>query len=292
VHSPKCSNGNRPIDKPGALRLLALLLGHEALPALPARDPGATLAAIATARAAASAPAPRLAFFDLETQRSAEEVGGWHNAHLMRVAVAVVYDTATSRYETFGEDHVAELLARLDDADLVVGFNVRRFDYAVLRGYTDRDPNELPTFDLLEDVHRRVGFRLPLGHLAQETLGLPKSADGLQSLAWWRAGERERVADYCRRDVEILRALFEHGVQHGHLRFRTRDGALVRLPARWSAAELVEAARAAARPGGRPSSYSDPRDRRRGRGVSSSKSMRAVTGSAAAMATPTRSPSS
>jgi hypothetical protein len=123
-----------------------------------------------------------------------------------------------------------------------------------------------------------------MGHLAEQTLGLPKSADGLQSLAWWKAGEIARVADYCRRDVEIVRALFEHAVAHGHLRFRTRDGQLVRLPARWRVAELIEAARAGAQ------SYAPPRGRRRR--ASSSKSIRAVTGSAAAIVTTTRSPSS
>jgi hypothetical protein len=123
-----------------------------------------------------------------------------------------------------------------------------------------------------------------MGHLAEATLGMAKSGDGLQSLAWWRAGETARVAEYCRRDVEILRALFEHAQMHGHLRFRTRDGHLVRLPARWQIAELIEAARAAR---GR---YADRRPRR-GR-TSSSKSIRAVTGSAAAIVTATRSPSS
>jgi hypothetical protein len=119
-----------------------------------------------------------------------------------------------------------------------------------------------------------------MGHLAEETLGIPKSADGLQSLAWWREGEVERVADYCRRDVEILRGLFEHGTEHGYLRFRTRDGQRVRLPARWDPAALVEAARAR-----------QARAPRRGRGARA-KSMRAVTGSAAAIVTATRSPTS
>jgi len=206
-------------------------------------------------------------------------VGGWHNAQRMRLAVGVTHDTATGRTERFDEAGVGDLLARLAAADLVVGFNVLRFDYGVLRGYTDDDPAALPTFDLLDDVHRRIGFRLPMGHLAEETLGVPKSADGLQSLAWWREGEVERVADYCRRDVEILRGLFEHGVRHGFLRFRTRDGQRVRLPAPWDPAALVEAARAR-----------QPRSRRRRGRATSSKSMRAVTGSASAIVTATRSP--
>jgi DEAD/DEAH box helicase domain-containing protein len=285
VHSPKCSNGNRPIDKAGALQVLSLLLGREPLPALPVLlAPPAVAESTETRRAStptATHP-PRLVYFDLETQRSAEDVGGWQNAHRMRVAVAAIYDSAVGHCEVFDEAHVPELLARLAAADLVVGFNVRRFDYAVLRGYPSADPAALPTFDLLDDLHQRIGFRLPLGHLAEETLGIAKSGDGLQSLAWWHAGEVARVTDYCKRDVEILRALFEHALAHGHLRFRTRDGRLVRLPARWNVANLIESASAAVR-------YAErPRRLRR----SSSKSIRAVTGSAAAIVTTTRSPSS
>jgi len=240
VHSPKCGSGNRPIDKAAALQVLRLLLAREPLP-LP--EPVAGPAPPATPAPAPSAPR-RVVFLDLETQRSAQEVGGWHNAHLMRVAVAVLYDALDGRFRSFGEAEVGELLARLHEAELVVGFNVDRFDYAVLRGYTDSDLRALPTFDMLDAVRRRIGFRLPLGHLAEETLGARKSADGLQSLEWWRQGRVDRVEAYCRRDVELMRDLLRHAEVHGHLFFRTRAGERVRLPAPWKLPELIEQARA------------------------------------------------
>jgi DEAD/DEAH box helicase domain-containing protein len=171
-------------------------------------------------------------------------VGGWQNAHLMRVAVAVVFDAREGRFESFREAEVARLLERLAGADLVVGFNIRQFDYRVLRGYTDRDLARLPTFDLLEAVHRRLGFRLPLGHLAKETLGIEKTADGEQSLAWWREGRVEEIEAYCRQDVALLRDLLRHAESSGYLCFRTRGGERVRLPAPWRVPELVEEARA------------------------------------------------
>ncbi len=240
VHSPRCGNGNRPIDKAGALDALDLLLGDRAL-ALPAAlaVPRAPRAEPEPARAE---PAARVLVFDLETQRSAEEVGGWHNAHLMRLALAVVWDSAAGRFESFREANVHELLARLAGADLVVGFNVRGFDYRVLRGYTDRDLEALPTFDLLDAIHGRLGFRLSLGHLGEETLGVPKTADGLQSLRWWREGRIAEIERYCRGDVAILRDLFEHARTHGFLVFRTRSGERVRLPLRLSVPELLERA--------------------------------------------------
>ena len=243
VHSPRCGNGNRPLDKAGALDALDLLLGRRTL-ALP--EP----LAIAPARARLEAPVPpapepaaRVVVFDLETQRGADEVGGWHNAHLMRLALAVTWDSAERRFESFREADVEALLAKLASADLVVGFNAHRFDYRVLRGYTDRDFAALPTFDLLDAVHQRLGFRLKLGHLGEETLGVPKSADGLQSLRWWSEGRIAEIERYCRGDVAILRDLFEHARAHGHLLFRTKGGERVRLPLRLSLAELIERAK-------------------------------------------------
>jgi DEAD/DEAH box helicase domain-containing protein len=254
VHSPKCGSGNRPIDKTAAVRVLRLLLGREPLRAQELRAPAAMEPDGDRGGEAAFGESPqrRLLFFDLETQRSAEEVGGWHNAHLMRLALAVVYDSVDARFETYRENEVEALLARLRQADLVVGFNIRRFDYAVLRGYTDADVAGLPTFDLLEAVHSRLGFRLPLSHLAEETLGVPKSGDGLQSLKWWKDGRVDDVEQYCRKDVALVRDLFEHALRHEHLLFRTRSGERVRLPARWSVDELIEREQARATPTTRP----------------------------------------
>jgi DEAD/DEAH box helicase domain-containing protein len=166
----------------------------------------------------------------------------------MRLALGVVWDAREGRFATYREAEVERLLDHLAAADLVVGFNVRRFDYRVLRGYTARDLEALPTFDLLEAIHERIGFRLPLGHLGEETLGTPKTADGLQALRWWQEGRVDEIERYCRADVALLRDLLEHARRHGHLLFRTRRGERVRIPLRISPGELVERARARRRP--------------------------------------------
>ncbi len=256
VHSPKCGSGNRPIDKTAAIHSLRWLLARDPLPVRataavaapePARDAAEAIPA--------AAPAPRIVFFDLETQRSAEEVGGWHNARLMRVSLAVTYETATGRFETWRERDVHRLCERLSAADLVIGFNVLRFDYQVLRGYTDGDLERLPTFDVLEAIRERIGFRLPLGHLAEENLGAAKGGDGLQALAWWKEGRVEEIERYCREDVRLLRDLFGRALEQGHLIFRTKSGDRVRIPTAWSVPEILERARSVsgsrARDGGR-----------------------------------------
>ncbi|HEU4427681.1 MAG TPA: Zn-binding domain-containing protein, partial [Myxococcota bacterium] len=240
VHSPRCSNGNRPIDKAGALEALGLMLGREILPPAPAPLRLEAVVAQEEEAIAAEQPELRIVTFDLETQRSAEEVGGWHNAHLMRLACAVTWDSIEREFFTAREHQVDALLERLARADLVIGFNAHRFDYRVLRGYAARDLSRLPTFDLLDAIHARLGFRLTLGHLGEETLGTAKSADGLQSLAWFKQGRHDEIARYCQQDVAILRDLFGFACEHGHLLFRAKNGERVRLPMRVSVAEIVD----------------------------------------------------
>jgi DEAD/DEAH box helicase domain-containing protein len=244
VHSPRCGAGNRPLDKRATVRTVNLILGREELPRASV-SPEPPVPALAAPRPEAPALAP--VFVDVETQRSAEEVGGWHNLHLMRVALAVLYDGASGEFETFHEDRVGALVERLFEAPLVIGFNVRRFDYGVLGAYTARALEEIPTFDLLQDLHERLGHRIALGHLAECTLGRPKTADGLQSLEWFREGKLDRIEEYCRQDVALTRDLLEFGQREGHVLYRRRGGEVVRAPVDWAPDAML--ARAAAQLG-------------------------------------------
>ena len=172
--------------------------------------------------------------FDLETQRAAGEVGGWNRSYRMRVAIGVALRLEEGRFEVFDEAGVRELIARLEGADLVVGFNIARFDYDVLSGYTGIDyRRRLPTLDLLEDVHRVLGVRVSLDHLARETLGAGKSADGLESLEWFRQGRLDLIEQYCRHDVEILRDLYLFGRRMGHLWFRDKEDRRLKVKVDW-----------------------------------------------------------
>jgi DEAD/DEAH box helicase domain-containing protein len=153
----------------------------------------------------------------------------------MGVAIGVLCHLEEGRFEIYPETEVRALVESLRAATLVIGFNIRRFDYRVLSGYTGEDfARLLPTLDLLEHVHSRLGFRVGMGHLALETLGCPKSADGLQSLEWVREGRLDLVEAYCRRDVEILRDLYLHGRREGFLFYRDKKRDLkLKLRVEW-----------------------------------------------------------
>jgi DEAD/DEAH box helicase domain-containing protein len=234
VHSPKCGSGNRPIDKAAAVFLLERLkhAGRR-----PERRKAITVKEKESTRTvnASTAPSVPIGFgvLDIETQRSAQEVGGWHRADLMNVSCAVLYDSADDRFHEFLEDQVAELIERLKCFDTVIGFNIRRFDYRVLSAYSDIDFGEIPTLDILEEIHKHLGYRLSLDHLARVTLGVKKSADGLQALQWWKEGKVREIIDYCRQDVEITRDLYRYGQENRFLLFNNKAGNTVRIPVKW-----------------------------------------------------------
>ena len=243
VHSPKCGSGNRPLDKEGAGQLLQAMVGQAlgtatspspAAPVAPAGRWRPTSTVAAPPPAAASAPGVHYAVLDIETRRSAAEVGGWHRSDRMGVSCAVLYDSAADRFDTYLEADIDRLLEHLQRLDRIVGFNIKRFDYRVLSGYRSMDFARLPTLDILESVHQYLGFRLSLDHLARVTLGTAKSADGLQALRWWKEGRIAEIIDYCRKDVAITRDLYRYGLAHGYLLFENKAGQTVRVPVDWA----------------------------------------------------------
>ena len=179
---------------------------------------------------------PRVLFFDLETQKSAEEVGGWGNIHKMGLAVGVVWDSLDREFFTYEEKDARQLVDKLRTADLVVGFNVIGFDYTVLQPYSDFDLQEINTFDMLVDVKKRLGFRLSLNHLAQHTLNAKKSADGLISLQWYKEGKISKIIQYCKQDVEITRDLYLFGEKNGLVKYQSRSGNPLQLEVNWGTA--------------------------------------------------------
>ncbi len=153
----------------------------------------------------------RVVVFDLETQRSFDEVGGRSQLHKLGVSVGVAYRYDTDEFVVVQEDTVDRLIDLLLEAELVVGYNIRGFDYEVLRAYTDRDLQQIPTMDLMQHLEERLGFRPKLDSVVMPTLGTSKSADGLQALAWWKQGEIDKIIDYCREDVRVTRDLYDFG---------------------------------------------------------------------------------
>jgi DEAD/DEAH box helicase domain-containing protein len=241
VHSPKCGSGNRPIDKRACLYLLADILERENT----SEEPGynQTISPLYIPQSITKDTTTQVLIkkgldilpekygvFDLETIRSAEEVGGWGRVDKMGVSVGVVYDSELDGCVTYLEHEIDRLIDHLCSLNLVVGFNNKRFDNRVLSAYTDIDLSRLPSLDLLEEVHSQLGYRLSLNRIAEHTLGTKKTADGLQALKWYKEGRIDLIRHYCQKDVEITRNLFYHGLEQGFFLFANKAKQKVRLP--------------------------------------------------------------
>jgi len=176
-----------------------------------------------------------IVYFDLETQRTANDVGGWDKKAEMGMSLGVTYSTADGAYEIFSEKRAGDLVARLQRADLVVGYNIVSFDYEVLMAYTILDlPHHLPTLDLLLEVEKSIGHRLKLEDVAQGTFGVGKVAEGLDAIRWWREGKLMEIAEYCCFDVKVTKMVHEHGSQHRELHYLDRFNRKQRMEVTWA----------------------------------------------------------
>jgi DEAD/DEAH box helicase domain-containing protein len=174
-----------------------------------------------------------IVYFDLETQKSAEEVGGWDRIGQMGLSVGVTYSTARGGYRIYDERQVNDLIRELQRADLIVGFNNLRFDYEVLHGYTALDLRQLPTLDMLVDLQERLQHRLSLDAIATATFGVEKTAEGLQAIQWFKDGKLLEIAEYCCYDVKLTRLVHEYGVQNRQLFYQNRFGKKLSVPVSW-----------------------------------------------------------
>ncbi len=156
--------------------------------------------------------------FDLETKKTFDEVGGQGNAHLLGISVVGVYNYSDDSFLIYKESELSEFKKVLANTDLLIGFNSRRFDNAVLQPYySDFDLSQIPHIDMLEDIEKELGFRVKLENLAQMTLGEGKSGSGLDAIRYYRLGEHDKLNKYCLDDVRVTRDVYEYGKSHGYL---------------------------------------------------------------------------
>lgn len=174
-----------------------------------------------------------IVYFDLETQKSAEEVGGWDRIRDMRMSVGVTYSAAREEYRIYSEKQVDDMVKELSRADLIVGFNNLRFDYEVLHYYTILDLTQIPTLDVLVELQKKLEHRLSLDAVAVATLGVEKTSEGMKAIEWYRQGKMMEIAEYCCYDVKITRLLHDYGSRHKQLFYRDRFGQTSVVPVSW-----------------------------------------------------------
>ncbi len=168
----------------------------------------------------------RILTFDIETANWLSETGT-NDPRDLKIAVVGTHDSETDTYRCFLEDELHQLWPLLEKTDILVGYNSDHFDIPLLNKYYPGDLSRIRSLDIMAEVYKTLGRRLKLDSIAEATLGQKKIASGIQSLRWWRAGEVEKVREYCQKDVEITKKVFDYALEKGHVKYmdlgRTRE---------------------------------------------------------------------
>jgi DEAD/DEAH box helicase domain-containing protein len=226
IYSPKCGSGNYPLDKKGAAYLIKRLLEADIQEAEIDNKEDKPMVELMNTN--------EVLVYDIETKYSSVDVGGWNNTDKMGVSVAVVYCIQTGEYTAYREEQVGLMIERLSSAKMILGFNNIGFDNKVLAGYGLNSFRGTFVFDILADIRSITGQRFSLDKLAQSTLNVGKSADGLQALEWYKQGRFDLIEEYCTKDVEVTKDLFMFGVEKGFIHAPMKDGSLIRIPVKWN----------------------------------------------------------
>ena len=186
-----------------------------------------------------------IGYFDLETLKLSDEVGGWEFANDMGLSVACLYIDEDRAYRVYvgpdpqrqgsfcyeGEDDSEQLLEDLTELELLVGFNIKEFDLRVLQPYAEKHGillNNLPVFDMLLQLGKTVNRPFPasLESLSSINLGKigQKIVDPGEVVSMYRKGLVDEMILYCMHDVWSTRMLFQTAYETEELKMRTRRG--------------------------------------------------------------------
>lgn len=161
--------------------------------------------------------------FDIETQNTFADVA--NDFKKLKVSVVSVYKSDSKEYISFEEKELVKLWPLLEKADRIIGYNSEHFDLPVLGNYYLGDLSRLPHLDIMKVIKENLGFRLKLADVATATLDdVNKSADGLQAIRWWQEGKIDEIKKYCEQDVKVTKDLYEFGLQHHQLFYKTLTG--------------------------------------------------------------------
>ncbi|OGH58944.1 MAG: hypothetical protein A2725_04330 [Candidatus Magasanikbacteria bacterium RIFCSPHIGHO2_01_FULL_33_34] len=159
--------------------------------------------------------------FDIET------VGDIKNFSSLKPTVVSIYEYENDSYRSFNENELNLLWPILEKAERIIGYNSEHFDIPVLNKYYMGDLTSIPHLDLLKIIKDMSGKRYKLDDIAQATLQIKKSADGLQAMKWYEEGKIDEIKKYCEQDVKVTKEIYEYGKKNKMLYYTTLTGNLM-----------------------------------------------------------------
>ncbi len=167
---------------------------------------------------------------DVETKKIFDEVGGFFPDKLGVSFVGVCVREGFSgkgEMKSFFEEDLPNLFPLLEKADVVIGFNIDDFDMQTLVPYYNGNITSIPTLDVMQRIKKSVGHRIGLDAVAQETLGIGKSGDGLDAVKYYNSKNWEALEKYCLQDVAVTRDVYDAGLSKGSVKFRNKWNRLI-----------------------------------------------------------------
>ena len=158
-------------------------------------------------------------FLDIETRNIFQDVGK-SDPTLLDISVVCIYNPFNDTYESYLQEDLPKLWPILEKADTIVTFNGDHFDLPLLNKYYSGDLLKMKSLDLLKEVRKSLGYRVGLGVIAEATLGVGKSGNGLEAVEWWKKGEIEKIIKYCIDDVKVTKLVHDYALANNKLKFK------------------------------------------------------------------------
>lgn len=190
----------------------------------------------------------RLGYFDLETQQLINQQAEWKlrpctkcncimqeavggivieggedNLHSIKMSVGVVKETFRQYDIVYREFSAKELVKHLHSLDLIVGYNIKRFDYIILQQYGGTMLPQCPTFDVFEEINELTGKMISLSNVVTRTFQTAITKLSGESVNKWWQGQENEIIEYCAADVELTRLVFNYACKNGLLRYWNAD---------------------------------------------------------------------
>lgn len=164
----------------------------------------------------------RVITFDIETENTFDEVASPEPSAL-DISVVCIHDSDTDKMTHYYVEDLNKLWPILEKADALVGYNSDHFDVPLLNKYYEGDLTKIKSIDLMKTIKESLGRRIKLDDVAEATLGEKKSSHGLQAIIWWRNGEKEKVVEYCKQDVNVTRKLYDFMLENNFVYIPKND---------------------------------------------------------------------
>jgi hypothetical protein len=153
--------------------------------------------------------------------RSAPSMGsGPEGLRRLGLAVAVTYSFRKDSFTAWRHEYVNDLIRTVRSASLVVGWRPSAFDYQILSTYTGIKLSRIPTIDILAEVQKSAGVRIPPELLVEATLEKRRRLMIEQAVRLWRQGRIRELAEQVYEDVRLARDLFLTAFNSGKVFYR------------------------------------------------------------------------